>query len=38
MDCQIDGICYNKYITTENQQGIINDVIDVKRGVYLYRT
>ena len=25
-------------LATENQQAIINDVIDVKMGVYLYKT
>ena len=25
-------------LATENQQAIINDVIDVKMGVYLYET
>jgi len=25
-------------LATENQQAIINDVIDVKIGVYLYKT
>ena len=25
-------------LATENQQAIINDVIDVKKGVYLYKT
>jgi len=25
-------------LATENQQAIINDVIDIKTGVYLYKT
>jgi hypothetical protein len=25
-------------LATENQQAIINDVIDIKMGVYLYKT
>ena len=25
-------------LATENQQAIINDVIEVKKGVYLYKT
>ena len=30
-------ICGN-FLATENQQAIINDVIDVKMGVYLHKT
>ena len=26
-----------EFLATENQQAIINDVIDVKMGVYLYK-
>lgn len=34
---KIFGISGN-ILTTENQQAIINDVIEVKTGVYLYKT
>ena len=29
---------YGNILATENQQAIINDVIDVKMGVYLHKT
>ena len=32
-----NGLCGN-FLATENQQAIINDVIDVKMGVYSYKT
>ena len=34
-----DSYCkYGNILATENQQAIINDVIDIKTGVYLYKT